>query len=226
MLARRSAKTGACPTFSAGQKYTFISTTGALSGAFGNAPEGGPEIRIDFQKGCEALGQTMRISYTRSGGTETVTGTVEAEAKEAQEEEAKRRLEGEASEKAAREKEVKQREEANRKLAEEHIRSLEEAADGAAAAALRSAEEVAGAKKHQEEEALALARKREEEQTAHGGVLGAKEQSKPKPPTRAQLLARGLKQCKKQPKKKRPKCDALVEKRYGGKTKRGAGRKK
>jgi hypothetical protein len=54
---------------------------------------------------------------------------------------------------------------------------------------------------------------------AKGGVLGVKTTSKPKPLTRAQLLAKALKQCKKQSKHKRAKCEALARKRYGPKAK-------
>jgi len=69
-----------CPVLTAGQKYTFLSTTGTLSGSFSDALESGPEISIDFSKSCSHSPQTMRIGYNRSGGTETVTGTVEEEA--------------------------------------------------------------------------------------------------------------------------------------------------
>jgi len=69
-----------CPVLTAGQKYTFLSTAGTLSGSFADAPESGPEISIDFSKSCSHSPQAMRIGYNRSGGTETVTGTVEEEA--------------------------------------------------------------------------------------------------------------------------------------------------
>jgi hypothetical protein len=199
-----SSKEG-CPALAPGQKYTLVSTTGTLSGAFGNAPEGGPEIKIGFAKGCDEQPRTMRVSYSRTGGTETVTGTVEAQAEETQAEE-------------TQEEEAKQKEEATTKLAEEHAKKLEEAVKAAAAAAARSAEEATNAKKHQEEETTA-SRRREEEPTAHGGVLAAKERSQPKHPTRAQLLAKALEQCKKQPKHRRAKCEAAARKKYGSTTK-------
>jgi hypothetical protein len=44
-------------------------------------------------------------------------------------------------------------------------------------------------------------------------------QSKPKPPTRAQLLAKALKACKKEPRKKRKACEAQARKKYGAKAK-------
>lgn len=59
------------------------------------------------------------------------------------------------------------------------------------------------AKKHQEEEATAK-KKREEE-----------ERAKSKPPTRAQLLAHALRECQKQPKKRRARCVASAHKQYG-----------
>jgi hypothetical protein len=48
---------------------------------------------------------------------------------------------------------------------------------------------------------------------------------KSKHPTRAQLLAKALKRCMKEPKKKRAKCDAKAEKKYGSKTEKGKGQK-
>jgi hypothetical protein len=52
-----------CPSLPPGQEYTLVSTTGALSGVFGNAPEGS-EIPIEFAKGCTQLSRTLRITYT------------------------------------------------------------------------------------------------------------------------------------------------------------------
>jgi hypothetical protein len=67
-----------CPELTTGQTYTFVSTTGSLSGVFANAPEHGADIPIAFAAGCKATSQEMRVSYKESGGgTETVTGTVE-----------------------------------------------------------------------------------------------------------------------------------------------------
>jgi hypothetical protein len=137
----------ACPTLLRGGTYTLVSTTGKLSGAFANAPESGPEIPISFAKSCSQLSQTMRISYKRSGATETVTGTVEAAAVQRQEEQAQ--------------EQQRVHEELTKKLGEE-------AALREAVAKRRNEEEVAAAvavKKHQEEEA------------AKQGVLAAKEAS-------------------------------------------------
>jgi hypothetical protein len=65
----------ACPTLVPNATYTLVSTTGTLSGAFGNAPEG-TEIPIEFAKACSPTSQTLRIEYHRAGTTKTVTGTV------------------------------------------------------------------------------------------------------------------------------------------------------
>jgi hypothetical protein len=98
-------------------------------------------------------------------------------------------------------------EEANRKR-------LEEEAATAAAAKKHQEEEAAAAaaKKHQEEEAAAAKKRQEEEE--------AKAKAANKPPTKAQLLAKALKACKKQPKKKRAKCEATARKKYGSKNKK------
>jgi hypothetical protein len=65
-----------CPTPSPGQTYTFVSTTGTLSGSFGNAPEG-TEIPVRFSNVCASQPSVhLRIAYHKSGGTQTVTGTV------------------------------------------------------------------------------------------------------------------------------------------------------
>jgi hypothetical protein len=44
-------------------------------------------------------------------------------------------------------------------------------------------------------------------------------ESKPKPPTRAQLLAKALKACKKKPKKQRGACESQAKRKYGAKAK-------
>jgi hypothetical protein len=92
-----------------------------------------------------------------------------------------------------------------------------------AAAAKKRQEEEAAATKKQEEEAAALKKRQEEEAAAtkkrqEEEALKRKleeEKAKPRPLTRAQLLARALKQCKKQPKQKRAKCVAQAHKKYG-----------
>jgi hypothetical protein len=94
----RPPKAGApCPTLVPGDTYTFVSTTGTLTGAFSNAPVGGPEVPVRFAEACPAKAQTMRIGYHASGAVQTVTGTVEEDAVTAAEEAAaKLRAEEEA----------------------------------------------------------------------------------------------------------------------------------
>jgi hypothetical protein len=141
VLIRPPKKGDACPDLTPGQTYTFVSTTGKLSGLFANAAADGDAIPIRFAKSCTSATQTLRIGYHRSGGTHTVTGTVEEAPKTKQEEEAaNRRHEEEAAqqheeelvehhhaeEEAARKiQEERQEEEANRKKEEE--RQKEEA---------------------------------------------------------------------------------------------------
>ncbi len=87
-----------------------------------------------------------------------------------------------------------------------------------AEAAQRKAEEEAAAHKKAEEEAAAAAahKKAEEEAAARKKAEEeAKSKTPPKPPTRAQLLAKALKQCKKEkPKSRRAKCEATAKKKY------------
>jgi len=75
-----------CPTLTRGETFTFISTTGRLTGSFDNALESSPELPIRFAESCTSTSQTMRIGYHESGSTQTITGTVEegAERKEAE----------------------------------------------------------------------------------------------------------------------------------------------
>lgn len=161
-----------CPVLAPGQTFTFASTSSTLSGSFANAPEGGAELPISFAKSCVRKSQTIQINYVRSGGSETVTGTVEAAV-------FRRHQEEEAAKKVLEEEEIarKKHEEATRKLVEEHAKKVAEEAVEAEAAVKKEHEEEAAAavtKQHQEEEA-AVAAKRRQEEAAMGGVLGAKE---------------------------------------------------
>jgi hypothetical protein len=131
-----------CPVLTPGQQYTFLSTIGTLSGSFSNAPENGPEIPIDLSKECGGRSQTMRIGYDRSGGTETVTGTVEGGILESVKREAER---------------------ITAKTEEERKRTAEAAA---VAAAQKQAEQ-----RKLEEEALARVEHEEEATVATGSVL-------------------------------------------------------
>jgi hypothetical protein len=105
--------------------------------------------------------------------------------------------------------EAKQRE-AEAKKQEEALKKAEEHAKQVAEEAKKHEEElnaqIAAGKKHQEEEAAAN-KKREEEKKA-------KSQSA----VRAQLLARALRECKKQPKKRRARCVASAHEKYGVRT--------
>lgn len=125
-----------------------------------------------------------------------------------------------------------------RKLAEEEAiakTQREEAADSK-----RAQEEI---KKLAEEtliikqEAETLRTKREEgattnhahpeESAAKNGVLAAKETAKPQTPTRAQLLAKALKACRKQPTKhRRGQCEAQARGKYGSGRRGGKGHRK
>jgi hypothetical protein len=62
-------RTGECPALSIGQQYTLISTTGALTGMFGNAPNGST-----ISDG--ACHNTYRINYNTASSPQTVTATV------------------------------------------------------------------------------------------------------------------------------------------------------
>lgn len=218
----------ACPSPHRGQTYTFVSTTGKLSGSFTNAPEGGPEIDVSFAKECHESPRPMRISYDTTGATETVTGTVEAAAKETElQEEHERQVAQEAKE-AEEHKEAQERQETTEhkeaqereatKQREETTTALKHAAEVLAATTKQRQEEAAAAAtKHQEEEAAAT--RKHEEELAKIGVLAAKEESKPKPLTRAQRLAKALKSCRKETRKKRARCEALARKTYGSNAK-------
>jgi len=100
--------------------------------------------------------------------------------------------------------EALQKQEAALKNLEEALRKGEEHAVQLAGEAKKHQEEAASAARKQQEEATAAAKKKQEE----AGKLKAK-------PTRAQLLARALRACEKQPKKRRALCVASAHKRYG-----------
>lgn len=147
VVVRPPKKGEACPELTAGQTYTFVSTSGTLSGSFSNAPEHGAEIPIRFAEACEQLSQKMRIAYHESGGVQTVTGTVEAEANELKE----------AKEKETREQESKEKEEALLKLEEEHAKLIAEevvAKEAAVAVIEKRQEEEAATRRRQEEESI------------------------------------------------------------------------
>ncbi len=74
VVVRRTQK---CSILPIGRTYTFVSTEGSLTGAFGNAPDGG-EIPIKFSASCGSVSEGLRLAYDRSGTTQVVTGTVVA----------------------------------------------------------------------------------------------------------------------------------------------------
>ncbi len=115
----------------------------------------------------------------------------------------------EAEEKAAKEaKEAKEKQEAEGKAAKEAQEAKERQA--AAEKATKEAQEAKAAKEAQEK----AEQKKREEEAAH------------KAPTRAQLLAKALKTCKKESKSKRAKCEATARKKYGPKGKKKRKKKK
>ncbi len=221
-------ESGGCPVLAPGQKYTFVSTTGALLGTFSDAPEGGPEIPIIFANECSNSPQTMRISYNRTGGTETVTGTVEARVKEKQEEEAKEGKAREEKEREIRARETKELETKERELKEREA-TLRKGSEELKAIAVAHEREEAEKKAREEAE-----RKpptlgttiNETPETPKGGVLGVQEASKPRVPRHTQLLVRALRQCEKQPKRDRAKCEATARRRYGSSARNRRGKRR
>lgn len=209
----------ACPSFAPGQSFTFVTTTGTLSGEFANAPNGS-EVAIDFAEECDHVAQTIQVDYHETGGTETVTGVVEA-ARHKQEEETTRRKREQEEEASKR----KQEEEANKKLAEERAKKLNEETAAREAAALKRREEeltTAFAKYREEEEAQAAARAHQEEEAKATALVKGTEgksaaKGKSAPLTRAEKLAKALKQCKQETKKKRAGCVLKAKKLYGTK---------
>jgi hypothetical protein len=113
----------------------------------------------------------------------------------------------EAKEEAKKREEALQQQEAILKKLEEVFKKTEEHAKQLGEENLQLAATV---KKDQEEAAAAKKK------------LGELEKTKSQPSTRMQLLARELKQCKKEPKSKRAQCEAKAEKKYGHKAKSGA----
>jgi hypothetical protein len=111
--------------------------------------------------------------------------------------------------------EAKQREEEATRQRQQKQREEEAAATKRheeEAAATKRHEEEAAAKKHQEEEAAAKTKREEEARKL-----------KSKPLTRGQLLAKALRQCKKEPQRRRARCVARAHERYGPKRKKGKG---
>ncbi len=161
------------------------------------------QIKHKFVSRCKAgkCKVTLTVEDTAAEGTPAKT-TFEIAVNESRVEEAQHQKE--AEEKAALEvKEAKEKQEASEKAAKEAQEAKERQA--AAEKAAKEAQEAKAAKEAKEKEEQ---KKREEE---------AKNK---KAPTRAQLLAKALKTCKKESKSKRAKCEATARKKYGPKGKK------
>ena len=170
-------------------------------GAQALTPNGGA-----YQASCSTSslalgGHTLSATYSGdasyAGGAGATSVSILPNAEEEEEEEATLKAEAEAKKKAEAE--------AIGKLGEEEAK-------------MKAAVEAAAKRRGEEE---AAARKRAEEEKAKRETTGAKEaRSKPKPLTRAQLLTRALKACKKDKTKvKRTACEKRAHKQYGRKTK-------
>jgi hypothetical protein len=107
----------------------------------------------------------------------------------------------------------------NKKREEEEAAKRKREAEAGAQAAKRAAE-AAAVKRHEEE----LANGHPHGEEAKTGVLGTHETSKSRHLTRAQLLARALKACRREPRRKRARCMARAHRRYG--SPRGASRRR
>jgi hypothetical protein len=60
-----------------GTVLTLVSTTGTLTGTFGNAPDGGVvQLQPGMYAPC-APAKSLRINYNRTGSPQTVTGTIQ-----------------------------------------------------------------------------------------------------------------------------------------------------
>ena len=163
-------------------------------------------LTINDAKSQES-GNEYRAFFKNSGGSVTSTAatlTVESQAeitKKREKVEEQERIVREARE-ARERQETKEAQERNEKAAAEQKAAAEKAAAEKAAAEKAAAEKAS---------AEAAAKKKAEEEKA---------KSASKPPTRAQLLAKALKSCKKLSKGKRLKCELAARKKYGPKSKK------
>ena len=165
------------------------------------------QIKHTFSSRCKAgkCKVTLIVEDTVAEGTPART-TFEVTVNESHAEEAQHQKE--AEEKAALEvKEAKEKQEAAEKTAKEAQEAKEKQA--AAEKAAKEAQEAKAAK-----EAKEKAEQKHREEEAH------------KAPTRAQLLAKALKTCKKETKSKRSKCEATARKKYRPKGKKKRKKKK
>ncbi len=144
----------------------------------------------------------MMLDPTGVESTIAVTTAEPVEVRAITEEE----VEAKQREEAKKQEEALQKQEATLKKLEEALKKTEEQAKQVGAENVQLA---AAVKKDQEE--VAAAKKKLEEL----------EKAKSHPPTRAQQLAKALKQCKKQPKNKQAQCEAKAQKKYGHRAKTG-----
>lgn len=184
-------------------KWEFGDGSAAVEETPGALADGSElQIKHKFASRCKAgkCKVTLTVEDTAAEGTPAKT-TFEIAVNESRAEEAQHQKE--AEEKAALEvKEAKEKQEAAEKAAKEAQEAKERQA--AAEKAAKEAQEAKAAKEAKEKEEQ---KKREEE-------------AKKKAPTRAQLLAKALKTCKKESKGKRAKCEATARKKYGPKRKK------
>jgi hypothetical protein len=147
----------------------------------------------------------------------TTAEPIEVRAITTEEVEAKQREEAKKQEEAlqALETALKKQEEALKK-AEEHAKQVGEETKKHEA---ELNAQIVALKKHQEE-ATAEAKKDQEEVAATKKQLAALE-AKSQPPTRAQLLAKALKGCKRESKNRRAQCIVKAQKKYGHKARTG-----
>jgi hypothetical protein len=152
-------------------------------------PEGSRNGKPFVTTGVEG---TIIINPAEAGSVRAIS-VEEVQAKE-HEEEVQREHAAEAKQ---HEQEAKQREEAALRQHEQEVKQQEEAA-------AKRRQEEAAAKKHEEEAAAATtaAKQKRQEEIA-----------------KQKRLAKALKQCKRQPAKRRAQCKAKAEKRYGAKQK-------
>jgi hypothetical protein len=71
--ARLNNNTGTCVALTPGDVATLVTTTGTLSGAFSNAPDG---TTLTVASSCQSTPPKLRINYTASSVTATVLGAV------------------------------------------------------------------------------------------------------------------------------------------------------
>jgi hypothetical protein len=212
-----------CELLTPGDVDTLITTTGSLTGTFSGVPNG----TVVSLTGCSGTAPTVRINYTASTVTATVIGSP-AEEKKKEEEEAAAKQKAEEETAATKKHEEEAAAEATKKHQEEEAtaaaakaKAEAEATAGAAAARAKTeAEATAAAAKAKAEAEAAAKKKQEEEQAKNHSTPGGRALN------HAQLLAKALKQCKKEVRHaKRQKCEKEARAKYGPVRKKSARKK-